>query len=142
MVTISKLSRPYPSAALSQNKCVNLPPFKSCKFPFEVADRSVCRHLPQQHCLSPSACYYVTTCAMSCDTLPLCVGDGEMGVRVCPCVRVCVWGGGGSPVPIGMGPSLDQNLAWHMLPATTGMKYVGTTFIVGKISTGGRFTLP
>ena len=59
-----------------------------------------------------------------------CVG----GVRVCGwgCVCVC-----SSPVPIETGPSLDQNLAWHMLPATAGMKEVGTTFIVGKISTGG-----
>ena len=29
------------------------------------------------------------------------------------CECVC-----GSPVPIETGPSLDQNLAWHMLPAT------------------------
>ena len=58
------------------------------------------------------------------------------GACVCECV--C-----GSPVPIGTGPSLDQNLAWHMLPATAGMKEVGTTFIVGKISrpTGGRCTI-
>ena len=41
----------------------------------------------------------------------------------------------GSLVPIGTGLSLDQNLAWHMLPATTGMKEVGTMFIVGKIRT-------
>ena len=83
----------------------------------------------------PSACYYVMTHAMSCDTLPLCVGGGEMGGGgACVC---------GSPVPIGTGPSLDQNLAWHMLPATAGMKEVGTTFIVGKISrpTGGRCTI-
>ena len=57
------------------------------------------------------------------------------------------WGGGacvcvcGSPVPIGTGPILDENLAWHMLPATAGMKYVGSMFIVGKISTGGRCTI-
>ena len=42
---------------------------------------------------------------------------------------------GGSLVPIGTGLSLDQNLAWHMLPTTAGMKEVGTTFIVGKIRT-------
>ena len=74
--------------------------FKSPKFPFEVADRSVCRRVPQQRCLSPSACYYVMTRAMSCDTLPLCVGGGVgrwggasvcVGVRVCMCVCVCVW---------------------------------------------------
>ena len=65
---------------------------------------------------------------MSCDTLPLCVGSGggEMGGGACVCVSVC-----GSPVPIGTGPILDENLAWHMLPATAGMKYVGSTFIVG-----------
>ena len=46
------------------------------------------------------------------------------------CVYVC-----GSLVPIGMGLSLDQNLAWHMLPTTAGMKEVGTTFIVRTIRT-------
>ena len=63
---------------------------------------------------------------MSCDTLPLCVGcgDGGCGWGVCARVCVCVV----RPVPIETGPSLDQNLAWHMLPATAGMKYVGTTF--------------
>ena len=59
-------------------------------------------------------------------------------VRVRACVRACVRG---SPVPIETGPSLDQNLASHMLPATAGMKEVGTMFIVGKISTGGRCTI-
>ena len=59
-------------------------------------------------------------------------------VRACARARACVCG---SPVPIGTGPSLDQNLAWHMLPATAGMKEVGTKFIVGKISTGGRCTI-
>ena len=58
------------------------------------------------------------------------------GGCVCMCECVC-----GSPVPIGTGPILDENLAWHMLPATAGMKYVGSTFIVGKISTGGRCTI-
>ena len=42
---------------------------------------------------SPSACYYVMTRAMSCDTLPLCWGvrggGGEMEVRACVCVCVC-----------------------------------------------------
>ena len=61
-----------------------------------------------------------------------------VGVRVCMCVCVCACG---APVPIETSPGLDQNLAWHMLPATTGMKDVGTTFIVGKISTGGRCTI-
>ena len=42
---------------------------------------------------------------------------------------VCVWGGGG-----GGG-------VWFARSATAGMKYVGTTFIVGKISTGGRCTI-
>ena len=52
---------------------------------------------------------------------------------------MCVW----FALPIGTCLSLDQNLAWHMLPATAGMKEVGTTFIVGKISrpTGGRCTI-
>ena len=36
---------------------------------------------------------------------------------------------------IGTGLSLDQNLAWHMLPTTAVMKEVGTMFIVGKIRT-------
>ena len=100
-MAISKLSRPYPSAARVTEQMCESSLFKSRKFPFEVADRSVCRRVPQQHCLSPSACYYVMTRAMSCDTLPLCVGGGggggEMGVgvRVCVCVSVC-----GSPVPI------------------------------------------
>ena len=63
--------------------------------PFEVADRSVCRRVPQQRCLSPPASYYVMTRAMSCDTLPLCVegGGAEMGgasVCVCVCVGACV----------------------------------------------------
>ena len=53
------------------------------------------------------------------------------------CVCLCVW----FALPIGTCLSLDQNLAWHMLPATAGMKEVGTTFIVGKISTGGRCTI-
>ena len=30
---------------------------------------------------------------------------------------------------------------WFARSATAGMKYVGTTFIVGKISTGGRCTI-
>ena len=30
---------------------------------------------------------------------------------------------------------------WFPRSATAGMKYVGTTFIVGKISTGGRCTI-
>ena len=131
-MAISKLSRPYPSAARVTEQMHESSLFKSRKFPFEVVDRNVCRRVPQQHCLSPSACYYVVTRAMSCDTLLLWGGGGDGGgVRVCECV--C-----GSPVPIGTGPILDENLAWHMLPATAGMKYVGSTFIVGTVSTGGR----
>ena len=76
-MAISKLSRPYPSAARVTEQMCESSLFKSRKFPFEVADRSVCRRVPQQHCLSPSACYYVMTRAMSCDTLPLGVGVGR-----------------------------------------------------------------
>ena len=76
LVAISKLSRPYPSAARVTEQMCESSLFKSRKFPFIVADRSVCRRVPQQHCLSPSACYYVMTRAMSCDTLPLVVGGG------------------------------------------------------------------
>ena len=129
---ISKLSRPYPSAARVTEQMCESSLFKSRIFPFEVAVRSVCRRLPQQHCLSPSACYYVMAGAMSCDTLPLCAGGGGWGVGRWGCVCECVCG---SPV------RLDQNLAWHMLPTTAGMKYIGPTFIVGKISTGGRCTI-
>ena len=89
---ISKLSRPYPSAAHVTEEMCESSLFKSRKFPFEVADRSVCRRVPQQCCLSPPACYYVMTRAMSCDTLPLCwgwgVGVGGGGGCVCVCAAV------------------------------------------------------
>ena len=52
----------------------------------------MCRRVPQQCSLSPSACYYVMTRAMSCDTLPLCWGwgvwRGGIGVRACVCACV------------------------------------------------------
>ena len=82
-MAISKLSRPYPSAAHVTEEMCESSLFKSHKFPYEVADRSVCRRVPQ---------HYVMTRAMSCDTLPLCWGwgvGGEMGVRACVCVCVC-----------------------------------------------------
>ena len=88
--TVLKYHQDIPAQHVSQNKCVNLLPFKSRKFPFEVADRSMCRRLPQQHCLSPSACYYVMTRAMSCDTLPLCGGGWGWGDGGGACVSVCV----------------------------------------------------
>ena len=61
------------------------------------------------------------TRAMSCDTLPLCVGGVGVGVgRWGPCVCVCVMGG--LPVPIGTGPALIRIWQCNMLvpPAVTG----------------------
>ena len=50
------------------------------------------------------------------------------GGGACVCVSVCVV----RPFLLlyRNGPILDENLAWHMLPATAGMKYIGSTFIV------------
>ena len=72
-------------------------------------------------CTRKSVCVHAQECVCArvhdCVCVGVCTGD---------CVCVCV---------VRPFLSLDQNLAWHMLPTTAVMKEVGTTFIVGKIRT-------
>ena len=95
MVAISKLSRPYPSAACVTEQMCESSLFKSnspLKLP-TVAENMCHNNLPL-----PVRLLLRNERAMSCDTLPLCVGGGGGGEGdgggACVCECVC-----GSPVP-------------------------------------------